>query len=94
MKVILHVDINSFFASCHMAEDKTLENKPVVVAPNKLRSIIVTANYVARKYNIKAGDPLFLAKEKCDSLVVIKSDFSLYVKYAEKFSIYWKNIQI
>ena len=44
-KVILHIDINCFYASVEVALDRTLEGKPLAV---KQRNLLVTTNYIAR----------------------------------------------
>jgi DNA polymerase-4 len=50
-RVILHVDMNSFYASVEMAYDPELKGKPVAIAGNveERRGIIITCSYEARK---------------------------------------------
>lgn len=79
-RAIILVDMDSFFASCHIAKDESLKDKPVVVASPNARSIILTASYPARKYGINSGMPVFMAKEKFDNLVIVRPDFNLYVE--------------
>lgn len=84
-KVILHLDMDAFFASCEQVFDKSLKNKPVVVARNHDKSIIVAASYDARKYGIKSGTPIFKAKELAYGELVIKEgNRDLYEEYSEK----------
>ncbi|AUB31652.1 DNA polymerase IV [Spiroplasma floricola 23-6] len=84
--------MDAFFASCHMAEDPTLRNKNLVVASPNRRAIVTTASYNARKFGIKAGTPVFQAKELCPNLYIANSDFSLYIKYSEQvFDIIYNN---
>ncbi|AUM62681.1 Y-family DNA polymerase [Spiroplasma monobiae] len=91
-KVIFLLDMDAFFASCHMAEDPNLRNKNLVVASPNRRAIITTASYNARKFGIRAGTPVFQAKEMCPDLYVVNSDFSLYIKYSEQvFDIIYNN---
>ena len=52
MTIIFHIDLNSFFASCEIAKNPSLKNKPIVVAGNSRRGIVTTASYEARKYGI------------------------------------------
>ena len=53
-RIIFHIDMNSFFASCEMADNEDLIGKAVVIAHNDpfQRSIIVSPSYEARKYGI------------------------------------------
>ena len=85
MQIIFHIDLNAFFASAEIANDPTLENKPIDISRNEKRSIVTTASYEARKYGIHSAMPLYLAKEKCPSLIVIEPHFSLYKTLSRQF---------
>ena len=84
MKVIFHIDMNSFFASCHQALDPQWETKPLVVSSPSRRAIVTTANYAARKLGINSPMPLYKAKEIYPNLEVVNHDFGLYVEFAQK----------
>ncbi|WP_339020195.1 hypothetical protein [Spiroplasma endosymbiont of Atherix ibis] len=91
-KVISLLDMDAFFAGCHIAEDSTLINENLVVASPNRRAIVTTASYNARKFGIRAGTSVFKAKELCPNLYIANSDFSLYIKYSEKvFDIIYNN---
>ncbi|AST92412.1 DNA polymerase IV [Sutcliffiella cohnii] len=79
-RVILHVDMNSFYASVEMAHDPTLRGKPVAVAGNveERKGIIITCSYEARAYGVKTTMPLWEAKKKCPQLVVLPPNFPRY----------------
>ena len=79
-KVILHVDMNSFYASVEMAYDPNLKGKPLAIAGNveERRGIIVTCNYEARKFGVKTTMPLWEAKKLCPQLIVMKPNFERY----------------
>ncbi|PLS01669.1 DNA polymerase IV [Neobacillus cucumis] len=79
-RVILHVDMNSFYASVEMAFDPDLKGKAVAIAGNveERRGIIVTCSYEARKYGVKTTMPLWEAKKLCPHLVVMKPNFERY----------------
>lgn len=85
-RVILHVDMNSFFASVEIANDPSLKGKPVVVAGNEKerRGIIVTANYEARAYGIRATMPLWEARKKCPEMLVKTPNFEAYRKVSRQ----------
>ena len=53
-RIIFHIDMNCFFASCEIAEDPSLKGKPLIIARDDVfrRGIILTATYEARKYGI------------------------------------------
>ena len=89
-KVIFHIDLNAFFASCEMAENKELKNVPLGIGPSNERGILTTANYEARKYGVKSAMPLSEAKRLCSSLKVLPTNFPLYQKYSSYFFEYLK----
>jgi DNA polymerase IV (DinB-like DNA polymerase) len=64
------VDFDYFFAQCEELRNPTLKDKPVVVGVYSGRTeesgAVSTSNYIARKYTVKSGIPLFLAKRKLE----------------------------
>jgi DNA polymerase IV len=81
-RVILHVDMNSFYASVEMAYDPTLKGKPLAIAGNveERRGIIVTCSYEARAKGVKTTMPLWQARKLCPELIVKKPNFERYRK--------------
>ncbi|WP_102274652.1 DNA polymerase IV [Cytobacillus massiliigabonensis] len=79
-RVILHVDMNSFYASVEMAYDPSLKGKPLAIAgnPKERRGIIVTCSYEARKFGVRTTMPLWEAKKLCPQLIVKKPNFDRY----------------
>ncbi|MFD2679605.1 DNA polymerase IV [Bacillus seohaeanensis] len=79
-RVILHVDMNSFYASVEMAYNPSLKGKPLAIAgdPQERKGIIVTCSYEARKFGVKTTMPLWEAKKLCPQLIVRKPNFERY----------------
>ena len=90
-KVIFHIDLNAFFASCEMAENPALKHVPLGIGPSNDRGILTTANYEARKYGVKSAMPLSEAKRLCPGLKVLPTNFELYKKYSHFFFEYLKS---
>ncbi|WP_375315080.1 Y-family DNA polymerase [Spiroplasma endosymbiont of Tipula paludosa] len=84
MKVIFYIDMNAFFASCHQVIDPRIVSKPIVVSSQSRRAIVASANYEARKYNIKTAMPLYQAKALCPTLICININRKLYIEYSHK----------
>lgn len=67
-RVILHLDLDYFFAQCEEREDPSLRGKPVVVCVYSARGgnsgVVSTSNYIARKYGVRAGMPITWAKKQ------------------------------
>ncbi len=84
-KVIFHIDLNAFFASAEEAMDPSLKDLPVAVSGHSRRSVITTANYLAREYGVRSAMPLQEALELCPQLVVVKGNHDLYEELSRKF---------
>ena len=79
-RVILHVDVDAFFASVEELCDPRLRGKPVMVCGHRdTRTVVAAANYEARKYGISSGTPLGIAKVRCPNGVFIVGDPEKYV---------------
>ena len=84
-RVIFHIDLNAFFASCEMAQDETLRDKPIGIGGSTDRGVLTTANYVARKFGVTSGMSTVEAKRLCKNLIILPVNFDLYHEYSEKF---------
>jgi DNA polymerase-4 len=79
-RVILHVDMNSFYASVEMAHNPALKGKPLAIAGNakERRGIIVTCSYEARKFGVKTTMPIWQAQKLCPGLILMEPNFDRY----------------
>lgn len=85
-RVVLHVDLNNFFASveCANSDDPTLKQKPVAVcgdAENR-HGIILAKNEIAKLYGVKTAETINDAKKKCPQLVLLSAHYELYMRYS------------
>jgi DNA polymerase-4 len=85
MKFILHVDMNAFFASVEELQNPKYINKPIAVSGKTKRSVIASANYIARTKGIRAAMPVYQALNLCKDLIIVIPHFHLYHKYSDKF---------
>lgn len=84
---IIHLDMDSFFASAELSRNPQWRNFPVVVGSSiGNRGIVTTANYVARSFGIGSATPMFKAKKLCENLVVIPSDMEFYKEVSRKIA--------
>ncbi|MBS4173389.1 DNA polymerase IV [Bacillus sp. FJAT-49736] len=79
-RVILHVDMNSFFAAVEMAHDSSLKGKPLAIAgnPEERKGIVVTCSYEARKFGVKTTMSVWEAKKLCPDLIIMRPNFHRY----------------
>ena len=84
-RLIIHSDLNSFYASVECFENPALRDKPVAVTgdPDMRHGIILTKNQVAKKYNLVTGEAIWQAKQKCPDLICVPADYKKYLKYSE-----------
>ncbi len=84
-RVILHSDLNSFYASVECLYNPELRDKPVVVGgdPQARHGIVLTKNQIAKNAGIKTGEVLWQAKQKCPGLVILKPNYNLYIRFSK-----------
>ncbi len=71
-RVILHIDLNAFFASCEEIKNPDLKEFPVAVGSTSKRGVISTANYEARKYGVRVTN---IHPEMTDTDLYRNADF-------------------
>jgi DNA polymerase-4 len=76
--LIMHVDMDAFFATVEELADPSLKGKPIVVAGPGDRSIVTTASYRARSFGIRTGMTSGQARSLCGDLIVLKADYRKY----------------
>ncbi len=81
-RIILHVDMDYFFAQCEEREHPELKDKPVVICVYSGRGgdsgAVSTSNYEARKFGIKAGIPISRAKKLKPDAIFLPVNMELY----------------
>ena len=76
--MILHIDMDAFFAAIEQRDNPALKNKPVIVSGNSARSVVSTASYEARRFGIRSAMPVFTAIQKCDHLIIVPGNMKKY----------------
>lgn len=75
---IIHIDMDAFYASVELRERPELQSQPMIVAYNRPRSVVTTANYVARQYGLRSAMSVQKAIEKCPNVVIVEPNFEKY----------------
>lgn len=83
-RVIMHIDINAFFASVEQQSKPFLRGRPVAVVGRDKRTIILTASYEARQFGVKTAMTLHRARQKCPSLILVRTNNRLYTDVSRR----------
>ena len=85
-RVILHCDLNNFFASVSLLFNPTLRSVPVAVCGDKVQrhGIVLAKNEAAKRCGVKTAEAIFEAKAKCPELVILPPMMDKYKEYSEK----------
>src|SRR5437868_5232300 len=81
-RAILHVDGDSFFASCEVAKNPSLRGKAVITG--KERGIVSAATYEAKRKGVKRGMRLFEVRQICPDAIILPSDYETYSLFAQR----------
>jgi len=84
-KVILHIDFDSFFASCEQQFNSNLRGKPVGVTAQNGRTCIIAASREAKALGVKSPSRTFEALEKVPDIIFVPAHFEKYWEITQKF---------
>lgn len=84
-RIILHCDLNNFYASVECVKNPALKGLPVAVCGNNddRHGIVLAKSQSAKICGVKTGDTIFEAKKKCKDIIIVHTDFDAYHQYSE-----------
>lgn len=83
-RVILHSDLNNFYASVECLYNPEIRSHPVAVCGSQStrHGIVLAKNQIAKKFGVKAGDAIWKARSKCPGLVVVRPNYIQYLRFS------------
>ena len=83
-RIVIHSDLNNFYASVERKLRPELAGLPIAVGGNKeeRKGIVLAKSEEAKRFGVKTGEAVWQAKRKCPGLVVVPPNFPEYMKYS------------
>lgn len=85
-RIVIHSDLNNFYASVERILNPDLLGKPLAVCGNKeeRKGIVLAKSEEAKRFGVKTGDTVWQAQRKCPNLVTVPPHFDNYMEYSRK----------
>lgn len=89
--VVLHVDMDAYFASIQQRDNPALRGQPVIVGGrSSSRGVVASASYEARAYGVRAAMPTAQALARCPGAIVLPCDMSRYRAVTQQLEGIWQ----
>ncbi len=83
-RVVLHADMDAFYASIEQRDHPELRGKPVIVGATSPRGVVAAASYEARKFGVRSAMPGFEARRLCPQGVFLAPSMARYAQVSDQ----------
>ncbi|MCP4195612.1 MAG: DNA polymerase IV [Proteobacteria bacterium] len=91
-RIILHADMDAFYAAVEQLDNPELRGKPVLVGGTGNRSVVSTASYEARPFGVGSAMPMVQAKRRCPQAIVVPPNFPRYKEVSGQIMEVFRNM--
>lgn len=91
-RIILHVDINSYFATLLQQENPTLRGKPLGIVKDLGRTCVIAASKEAKQFGVKTGCTAGEARERCPQIQFLPAQFDRYLDATKRLQSLFETI--
>ena len=77
-RIVLHIDMDAFFASVEQRDHEEYRGKPVIVGGLGPRGVVSTASYEARKFGVHSAQAMAIARRRCPNAIFLHPDHARY----------------
>lgn len=94
-KIIIHVDMDAFYAAVEMRDDPSLKGKPLIIGslPTE-RGVVATCNYEARKYGVHSAMNIKDAYRLCPQGIYMHPHFDKYREVSQQIRGIWNDYAV
>ncbi len=83
-RIVLHIDMDAFYASVEQLDHPELRGKPVIVGGSSNRGVVSAASYEARKHGVRSAMPIFQAKKRCPQGIFVPVRMRRYKEMSDR----------
>jgi DNA polymerase-4 len=90
--MIIHVDMDAFFAAVEQRDDPSLRGRPVIIGGERTsrRGVVATASYEARRFGVRSAMPIAEAVRRCPDGVFMRGNHATYRQVHEQLVAIWR----
>jgi DNA polymerase IV len=90
-RIILHADMDAFYAAVEQLDNPQLRGKPVLIGGRTRRGVVSTASYEARPFGVGSAMPMFKALQLCPQAIVVPPNIKRYKEVSGKIMNVFKD---